>query len=85
MLNKLWAQASPVELDFYVGLTRLAAPAAFAAMLRELFCSDWVVYAKRRFRDRHPASHLRPPKAFSDAPGSLQIPPALLAAGIQNG
>ena len=29
-----------------------------------------------------PASHLRPPKAFSDAPGSLQLPPAMLAAGI---
>jgi hypothetical protein len=27
----------------------LAAPAAFAAILRELFRSDWVVYAKRPF------------------------------------
>jgi hypothetical protein len=37
------------KLDFYGGQTPLAAPAAFAAMLRELFRSDWVVYAKRPF------------------------------------
>ena len=38
------------KLGFYGGLTPLAAPAAFAALLRELFRSDWVVYAKRPFR-----------------------------------
>ena len=37
------------KLGFYGGLTGLAAPAAFAAMLRGLFRSDWVVYAKRPF------------------------------------
>ena len=37
------------KLGFHGGLTGLAAPAAFAAMLRGLFRSDWVVYAKRPF------------------------------------
>jgi hypothetical protein len=37
------------KLGFYGGLTGLAAPVAFAAMLRGLFRSDWVVYAKRPF------------------------------------
>ena len=37
------------QLAFYGGLTGLAAPARFAAMLRELFRSDWVVYSKRPF------------------------------------
>lgn len=37
------------KLCFHGGLEGLAAPAAFAAMLRELFRSDWVVYAKRPF------------------------------------
>jgi hypothetical protein len=37
------------KLGFYGHLTPLASPAAFAAMLRELFHSDWVVYAKRPF------------------------------------
>src|ERR1022692_5107710 len=37
------------KLGFHGGLVGLAAPAAFAAMLRGLFCSDWVVYAKRPF------------------------------------
>ena len=35
------------KLGFHGGLEHLAAPAAFAAMLRGLFRSDWVVYAKR--------------------------------------
>jgi hypothetical protein len=37
------------KLGFHGGLEGLAAPAAFAAMLRGLFRSDWVVYAKRPF------------------------------------
>ena len=37
------------KLGFHGGLAGLAAPAAFAAMLRGLFRSDWVVYAKRPF------------------------------------
>jgi hypothetical protein len=37
------------RLGFYGGLTGLAASVAFAAMLRGLFRSDWVVYAKRPF------------------------------------
>jgi hypothetical protein len=37
------------KLEFHGGLAPLAAPAAFAAMLRPLFRSDWVVYAKRPF------------------------------------
>ena len=37
------------KLSFYGGLAGLASPAAFAAMLRGLFRSDWVVYAKRPF------------------------------------
>src|SRR5450631_400045 len=37
------------KLGFHGGLVGLAAPAAFAAMLRGLFRSDWVVYAKRPF------------------------------------
>jgi len=37
------------KLGFHGGLTPLAASTAFAAMLRELFRSDWVVYAKRPF------------------------------------
>src|SRR5882724_826600 len=37
------------KLGFHGGLEGLAAPAAFAALLRGLFCSDWVVYAKRPF------------------------------------
>src|SRR5215472_18477263 len=37
------------RLGFHGSLTGLAAPVAFAAMLRELFRSDWVVYAKRPF------------------------------------
>jgi hypothetical protein len=37
------------KLGFYGGLTGLAAPVAFAAMLRGLFRSDWVVFAKRPF------------------------------------
>jgi len=37
------------KLNLYGGLTPLAAPVAFAAMLRDLFRSDWVVYAKRPF------------------------------------
>ena len=37
------------KLGVHGGLIRLAPPAAFAAMLREVFRSDWVVYAKRPF------------------------------------
>jgi len=37
------------KLGFRGGLAGLAAPAVFAAMLRGLFCSEWVVYAKRPF------------------------------------
>src|SRR4051794_35730229 len=37
------------KLGFHGGLVGLAAPAAFAAILRGLFRSDWVVYAKRPF------------------------------------
>jgi hypothetical protein len=37
------------KLTFHGGLTPFAAPAAFAAMLRTLFRSDWVVYCKRPF------------------------------------
>ena len=37
------------KLGFHGNLTALAEPAAFAAMLRGLFGSDWVVYAKRPF------------------------------------
>jgi hypothetical protein len=37
------------KLGFHGGLVGLAAPATFAAMLRGLFRSDWVVYAKRPF------------------------------------
>jgi hypothetical protein len=37
------------KLGFHGRLAGLAAPAAFAAMLRGLFGSDWVVYAKRPF------------------------------------
>jgi hypothetical protein len=37
------------KLGFHGRLVGLAAPAAFAAMLRGLFRSDWVVYAKRPF------------------------------------
>ena len=39
----------PAILGFHGGLVGFAAPPAFAAMLRELFRSDWVVYAKRPF------------------------------------
>jgi hypothetical protein len=37
------------KLTFHGDLAPLAVPAAFAAMLRPLFRSDWVVYAKRPF------------------------------------
>jgi hypothetical protein len=37
------------RLGFHGGSAALADPAAFAAMLRRLFGSDWVVYAKRPF------------------------------------
>jgi hypothetical protein len=37
------------KLGFHGSLIPLAAPATFAAMLRELFRSDWVIYAKRPF------------------------------------
>jgi hypothetical protein len=37
------------KLGFYSRLAGLAAPAAFAAVLRGLFHFDWVVYAKRPF------------------------------------
>jgi hypothetical protein len=37
------------KLGFHGTLASLAEPAAFAALLRGLFCSDWVVYAKRPF------------------------------------
>ena len=37
------------RLGFHGNLTPLTAPAIFAAMLRDLFRSDWVVYAKRPF------------------------------------
>jgi len=37
------------KLGFHGRLVGLAAPAAFAALLRGLFRSDWVVYAKRPF------------------------------------
>ena len=42
-LRKLHAAGG---LTFHGGLAPMAAPAAFAAMLRSLFRSDWVVYAK---------------------------------------
>jgi hypothetical protein len=37
------------KLEFHGGLVPLQSPPAFAAMLRSLFRSDWVVYAKRPF------------------------------------
>ena len=37
------------KLGFHGGLADLAAPVAFSAMLRSLFRSDWIVYAKRPF------------------------------------
>jgi hypothetical protein len=37
------------KLSFHGGLAGLASPVAFAAMLRGLFRSNWVVYAKRPF------------------------------------
>ena len=37
------------KLGFHGKLEGLAAPAAFASMLRSLFRSDWVVYSKRPF------------------------------------
>jgi len=37
------------KLGFHSKLAGLAAPAAFAAMLRTFFRDDWVVYAKRPF------------------------------------
>jgi Putative transposase len=37
------------KLGFHGGLVHLQAPQAFAAMLRPLFRSDWVVYSKRPF------------------------------------
>jgi hypothetical protein len=37
------------KLGFHGGLAPLQAPQAFAAMLRPLFRSDWVVYSKRPF------------------------------------
>ena len=37
------------KLGFHGKLAALAAPSAFAALLRRLFGSDWVVYAKRPF------------------------------------
>jgi hypothetical protein len=37
------------KLGFHGALAGYAAPAAFAAMLRPLFRSDWVVYCKRPF------------------------------------
>jgi hypothetical protein len=37
------------KLGFYGSLVHLQAPQAFAAMLRPLFRSDWVVYSKRPF------------------------------------
>jgi Putative transposase len=37
------------KLEFHGNLEGLAVPAAFAAMLRSLFRSDWVVYSKRPF------------------------------------
>jgi hypothetical protein len=39
----------PVNSGFHGSLARLSNPAAFAAMLRGLFFSDWVVYSKRPF------------------------------------
>jgi hypothetical protein len=37
------------QLGFHGGLSHLQPPRAFAAMLRTLFGSDWVVYSKRPF------------------------------------
>ena len=37
------------RLEFHGGLAPLQSPPAFAAMLRSLFRSDWVVYSKRPF------------------------------------
>jgi len=37
------------RLEFHGGLAPLPSPPAFAAMLRSLFRSDWVVYSKRPF------------------------------------
>jgi len=37
------------KLGFHGQLTQLQQPGAFAALLRSLFRSDWVVYAKRPF------------------------------------
>ena len=45
-LRKLHAAG---KLGFHGALAGYAAPAAFAAMLRSLFRSDWVVYCKRPF------------------------------------
>ena len=45
-LRKLHAAG---KLGFHGALAGYAAPAAFAAMLRSLFRSDWVVYGKRPF------------------------------------
>jgi len=46
-LRELYAAG---RLGFHGNLTPLAAPATFAAMLRNLFGYDWVVYAKPPFR-----------------------------------
>src|ERR1017187_3406337 len=45
-LRELHANGS---LAFHGGLAALESPPAFAAMLRSLFRSDWVVYSKRPF------------------------------------
>jgi hypothetical protein len=45
-LRKLHAAG---KLGFHGGLAPFQAPQAFAAMLRPLFRSDWVVYSKRPF------------------------------------
>ena len=53
MSLRLWASRHLLQLVSQPALSEvpvgLAAPAAFAAMLRGLFRSDWVVYAKRPF------------------------------------
>jgi len=45
-LRELHANGS---LEFHGGLAPLQSPPAFAALLRSLFRSDWVVYSKRPF------------------------------------
>lgn len=58
------------KLGFHGDLMSLAAPAAFASLLRGLFRSDWVVYAKRPFGGAEHALLSR----LLHAPGAKFVP-----------